>query len=366
MLETLLLLFTALYALQICVFAFGAHRAHYVNDPSFRPTVSVIIAARNEEQTIRPCLESIARLTYPKELLEVIVVNDRSTDNTEAVVQEFAALHPFITLLNAREDETGRLKGKTNAVAQAIDRSRGDFILFTDADCIVPEAWVEETVKYYSEENVGLVAGFTSLRAQNVFEGIQALDWFVLFSVAAATIRLHFPVTAVGNNLSVRKKAYEAVGGYRSIPFSITEDYALFNAITSTRTYKAKFPLDAGMLVQSLPCDSVEGLFKQKKRWFIGGADMSFERIMLFANGFIFKALLILSFIISGVGSVLIPFAVKCIVDFLLVRPSLSAFKKMHLLTYFILFELYYIAYVVLFPLLVLFNRKVAWKERTF
>lgn len=366
MLLTLLLIFTVLYVIQILVFAVGARRAQYPTNPDLRPTVSIVIAARNEETNIRACLESVSRLRYPKEFLDVIVVNDRSTDATQTIIEEIAATNSSITPLNAVEDPSGKLKGKTNAIAQGVDVARGEILLFTDADCIVPERWVEETVKYYTEENVGMVAGFTSLRAGNIFERIQALDWFVLFSIAAAVIRLHFPVTAVGNNLSVRRKAYEAVGGYRAIPFSITEDYALFNAITATGTWKARFPIDAGTLVESLPCGSWKELFRQKKRWFIGGAEMNLKSILLFGTGFVFKSLFVLNLLFSGIAVVLVPFLAKCIADYLLVHPALTTFKKSNLVLYLLPFELYYICYVVLFPPLVLFNRDVKWKERKF
>jgi 1,2-diacylglycerol 3-beta-glucosyltransferase len=366
MLLSLLLLCAILYVIQIGIFAFGAHRARYPSNPSFRPTVSVIIAARNEEENIRPCLDSVSRLSYPKNIMQAIIVNDRSTDRTESIIQEYTSHHEWMKLLNAVEDSSGTLSGKTNAVAQAIEQSHGEIILFTDADCVIPERWVEETVKYYSEEEVGVVAGFTALRARTLFEGIQALDWFVLFSIAAATIRLHFPVTAVGNNLSIRRKAYDAVGGYRKIPFSVTEDYALFNAITATKPYRARFPVDASTLVRSLPCESIEQLFRQKKRWFIGGAGMNIKSIMLFANGYIFKTLLVLSLLLHGVGAILYPLLLKFIVDYFLVRPALVTFKRMNLLLYFIPFELYYIFYVVLFPPLVLMDKKVVWKDRQF
>ncbi len=365
MLITLLLIFTILYTLQICIFALAAHNARYPNDPTYRPTVSVIIAARNEERNIGACLESVARLTYPKELLKVVVVNDHSTDNTDVIIREYADKFPFIKLHAATEGET-RFKGKTNAVLQGIDITDGEIILFTDADCIVPDRWVEETVKYYNEETVGLVAGFTSLKSRTMFEAIQALDWFALFSIAAAAIRLHFPVTAVGNNLSVRRKAYDAVGGYRKIPFSITEDYALFHAVTSKTAYRAKFPLDAGTLVHSLPCETWGELFRQKKRWFTGGADMDVKSISLFAVGYIFKSLLLLNVVFNGLTIVLVPLLLKCCSDYLLLRPALKTFKRTDLLFYIIPFELYYICYVLFFPPIVLLNKNVQWKERSF
>ncbi len=365
MLLTLLFVFTILYTLQICIFAIAAHNARYPNDPSYRPTVSVIIAARNEEENIRPCLDSIALLTYPKELLEVLVVNDHSTDATEGIIREYTGMFPFIKLHSATKGET-QFKGKTNAVLQGIDNTDGEIILFTDADCIVPAGWVEETVKYYNEESVGLVAGFTSLKSEKMFEAVQALDWFALFSIAAAAIRLHFPVTAVGNNLSVKRKAYDAVGGYRNIPFSITEDYALFHAVTSKTAYRAKFPLDSGTLVRSLPCETWGELFRQKKRWFTGGADMDIKSISLFTVGYIFKSLLLLNLIFSGITVILVPLVLKCVSDYLLIRPALKTFKRTELLLYMIPFELYYISYVLFFPPIVLLNKNVQWKERSF
>lgn len=365
MILDLLILFTILYFIQIGIFAFGVHRSQYPHDKSIRPSVSIVIAARNEALNIRPCLESISRLTYPKDLLEVIVVNDRSTDGTEACIQDFSKFS-FIKLHNATEDPSGHLRGKTNAVTQGIDVSRGELLLFTDADCVVPPHWVEETVKYYNDDAVGLVAGFTSLKATNPFEAIQALDWFVLFSIAAATIRLHFPVTAIGNNLSVRRRAYESTGGYAKIPFSVTEDYALFHAVTATGKWRARFPVDASTLVESLPCPSLPGLFSQKKRWFTGGAEMDLKSIALFATGFVFKALLLTTVFTRGFEPVIAPFIAKMAVDFLLVRPALSTFGRMNLLLYFFFFEIYYTLYVVLFPLVILFHRNVSWKEREF
>lgn len=366
MLIELLVLFAVLYTIQIAVFAYGSHHARYSIDHFLSPTVSVIIAARNEQQNIRSCLESIVRVSYPKECLEIVVVNDRSSDGTEQIVREYVAKFPFVRLINAEPDASGKLLGKANAVAQGIEQSEGEIILFTDADCIVPERWIEETVKYFDTPSVGIVAGFTKLRAGNVFESLQALDWFVLFSIAAATTRLRFPVTAVGNNLAVRRSAYEAVGGYAGIPFSVTEDYALFHAITRDGKYVAKFPIDPGMLVTSQPCATVTELYHQKKRWFAGGADMEWKNLALFGVGYVFKALLVASLFAGAFTAFAVAFTLKTAVDYVLVRPTLNAFGMQQLVWYFLPFELYYTLYVLMFPPLVVFRPNVRWKERDF
>ena len=90
--------------------------------------------------------------------------------------------------------------------------------MMTDADCTVPPGWIEETVKYYTDDSIGLVPGFTAIRHRNIFEAIQTIDWFSLFTVASATTAIGFPVTAVGTNFTVRRAAYDAVGGYRRHP----------------------------------------------------------------------------------------------------------------------------------------------------
>jgi cellulose synthase/poly-beta-1,6-N-acetylglucosamine synthase-like glycosyltransferase len=354
-----------LYSLQIVVFAFAAFRSRYPSDRSYRPSVSIIVAARNEEDTIGPCLDSLSRLSYPTELLDIVVINDRSTDSTEEVVRQHAATDPHIRLVAALP-ESGHLRGKTNAVTQGIEASAGEIILFTDADCQVPRGWVEETVKYYNNAKVGIVAGFTALDGSGWFQRVQALDWFYLFSVAAAAIRLRFPQTAVGNNLSVRRTAYDRVGGYRKIPFSVTEDYALFHAVTTQTDFEPRFPLDARTLVTSMACSSWKQLHRQKMRWFTGGRDMSARSLLLFCVSFLFNLLLVGSIPAMWHQGFWLPVLLKCVADVALLLPALSVFGRWRLLLAFPLFEIYYTLYVLLYPPLVLTGSGVIWKERSF
>ncbi len=365
MLVDILVVFLVAYSIQMIVFGIAAFRAQYPHDPSFKPTVAIIIAARNEEAEIRQCLDSIARLSYPSHLLEVLILDDGSTDNTAQIVREYGRAYPHITLVPVQQG-SGNLKGKTNAIAQGIKQSTGEIILFTDADCIVPVRWVEETVKYYTDSSVGIVAGFTALQIRRWFDAIQALDWFLLFSVAAATIRLRYPVTAVGNNLSVRRAAYEKVGGYTNIPFSVTEDYALFHAVTRTTAFRARFPVDPAALVESEACANVRDLSQQKMRWFTGGKGMSAGSLLLLLIPYGLDFLLMASLIAEPSMVMLWAFLAKAAVDLFLSLPSVVAFKRFPLLKYFLLFEVYYILYVLVFPMLVLAGVKTTWKQRTY
>jgi len=363
--DVVLWILGTLYAAGILLFAVGAWRARYRYNRSLRPKVSVIVAARNEEMNIRRCLDSLIRLTYPPELLEIIIVNDRSTDATPDIVREFSARRTNIHLLNARSGQ-GHLRGKANAISQGIDVSTGEFILMTDADCTLPPGWVEDTVKYYVDKSVGIVPGFTAIRHDNMFEAMQTLDWFALFSVAASATKLGFPVTAVGNNFSIRRSAYNAVGGYAGIPFSVTEDYALFHAVTSGTSYRACFPLDAATLVESEPCKTWRDLYRQRKRWFAGGRDMDARSISIFASAWLLNGMILVGLFIEVTPLLLSVVVLKMGVDFALVLPAIAAFRRWELLSAFPLYAIYYFLYVLIYPPIVLIGRKVVWKDQQF
>jgi cellulose synthase/poly-beta-1,6-N-acetylglucosamine synthase-like glycosyltransferase len=195
---------------------------------------------------------------------------------------------------------------------------------------------------------------------------MQSLDWFLLFSVAAAGIRLGFPFTAVGNNLSVRRKAYDETGGYRKIPFSVTEDYALFEAITTKTRYSVRFPLDRQTLVTSRPCVSFKQLYNQKKRWFTGGRGMQARTLAMFAVSYIYILLLLASIPAMWATGFWLPLFIKLVVDFALLIPSLARFRAWSLLAAFVHFEVYFTLYVLIYPPIVLSGRAVVWKDRSF
>jgi len=364
-LALVLLGFSLLYALVILTLAIGAWRARSVPSAPCRPSVSIVIAARNEEENIGACLESIVALTYPSDLLEVIIVDDRSTDATARIVQQYVSRHPHINMIRSAPP-SGRLHGKANAIAQGVDQATGEILMLTDADCVLPRGWVEETVKYFDNEKIGLVAGFTYLKGSDPFACFQALDWLALFSTAAAAVRLGTPATAVGTNLSVRKAAYDAIGGYREIPFSVTEDYALFHAVASSGRYAVRFPMDPGTINESLPCTSWRQLYRQKKRWFAGGKGMLLRHQLVFLAAYAVNALLILVPILSWSPLWLTALALKLGVDLVFTFPSLGTFGKWHLLRCWPLYELYYFLYILVYPPIVLLGSTVVWKDRSF
>ena len=341
----------------------GIRRTRDEIHESASPFVSVVIAARNEEKHLAHCLQSVVEQTYPSDKYEVIVVNDNSTDGTEAICLDFSGRHSNLAYVNAQEDKA--LPGKTNALDQGIQKARGDVILITDADCTVPATWVEFTAKRYGPD-VGIVGGVTVQKASTWFEGMQSLDWAFLLGLAAAAVARSNPLSTIGNNLSFRKSAYQDVGGYRRIPFSVTEDFMLFQSIVKTGKWKYLYPVDGRVLVVSQPCATLKELARQKHRWGKGGLDMKLSGMLIMVVGFATHGLLLTTFAIGSFFVAASCLLAKIAADYFFLEAILRRLGRTDLLRYIYLFEVYLIAYVLILPFMVLFGGKVMWKGRAY
>jgi cellulose synthase/poly-beta-1,6-N-acetylglucosamine synthase-like glycosyltransferase len=361
--ETFLFIITILYLCQAGLFLLGLRRKQDRISDFSELFVSVIIAARNEETNLPNCLESAANQTYRTSQYEIIVVNDGSTDGTETVCQNFIQRYPHIKLVRVQEDTY--LRGKANALAQGIDAAKGEIILITDADCTVPRTWVEYTAKRYAA-NIGLIGGFTLQKAVTPFEGMQSLDWAFILGVAAATAGLKHPLGSIGNNLSFRKSAYDHIGGYRELKFSVTEDYTVVQAIVGSRKWQYCYPIDPKHLVESKPCPNFRSLFHQKHRWGKGGLDMKIAGFAVMAIGFFMHLSPFIMLYWGGVVQAATALMIKFIADYIFLYKILKQLDRTDELRWFYWFELYFFIYVVFLPFLVFFGGKVKWKGREY
>ena len=228
------------------------------------PFVSILIAARNEEANILSCLESVARLNWPTEKLEVLIGNDQSTDETASLILEFIKNKTNFQLVNITQ-KLGTAKGKANVLAHLTMEAKSDFFFFTDADIEVPKNWIQSLLANH-DETIGIVSGATKTTNNSLFEYCQNLDWVYAFGMVKAASDRNIPVSAVGNNMMISRKAYESTGGYAAIPFSVTEDLQLFLE-TLKKGWKYKNLMSSDNLAVSKPLESLSKLLSQRKRW---------------------------------------------------------------------------------------------------
>lgn len=363
MFEIIFLASVSIYFIQLFVFTIGAGKKYPKLADDDLPTVTLVVAARDEEKNILDCLESLDKLIYPDGKLEIIIVNDHSTDKTDEIIDTFIKHKSRFKKL-VPLGSIGSLRGKTNALANAIKISTGEIILTTDADCIVSPTWAKTLASYYKDD-VAFVGGFTSQEDYNTFAGMQAIDFVYLLTVAGGSINLGKPLSCIGNNMSYRRSVYEEIGGYEGLPFSVTEDFNLLMAIHDLKKYKIIYPLDVQSLVVSKVCHDWKTLYWQKKRWGVGGMKSDLIGYSVMAWGYIVHGMMLLiPFFFTP--AVLYLSIFKIFVDYYFVKPVFNKLKLKMRIKHFLAFEIYFIIYVLILPFIVLPNRKVKWKGRTF
>ncbi len=330
----------------------------YNQTPKSLPKVSILVAARNEENNIYRCLKSLVELDYPKEKLEILVGDDQSTDNTYSIVENLIAQNPQIKLFRILHD-IGLAKGKANVLAHLAKEAVGDVYFITDADIEVPQSWIYGMLSGLVSET-GIVNGFTKVSGHTW----QNIDWTFALGMMKTLHDAGKPVTAMGNNMLITREAYEAVGGYESIPFSITEDFELFKQVDA-RGFKTVQLLQQNVVAKTQPQQSFQRLLQQRKRWMRGAVQLPKLIVsILVIQAVYYPAVIALLSISPECGSMV--FASKMLIQTIFIL--LVAIKLRMKLSFVqvLLFEFYSAAIAISSGLFYLLPFKIYWKGRKY
>lgn len=198
------------------------------------PSATIVVAARNEAAQIEACCRSLRAQDY-RGPLEIVVVDDRSSDATAEVVSRQAAQDSRIRLLHAPATPRFRCP-KKSALAWGIERSEGELILCTDADCRPPNSWVRSMVAHFAPA-VGLVAGYARpTSGRRLHQHLLALDNLAVGALAAGSFGMGRPLSCTGRNLAYRRQLYKDIGGFSGIGELVGGDDVYFARLAARRT----------------------------------------------------------------------------------------------------------------------------------
>ena len=334
---------------------------------------SVVISAHNEESNIIACLQSVLAQTIDRNRYEAIVIDDRSTDSTNRLVQIQSLKHPNLRYITVRNTPPG-LSPKKHAVSLGIAQAKYEIIVFTDADCRVPPTWLDSIDRHF-EERVGLVQGITSYnyipRMNAFFYGIQALDFLSHGIVAAAAIGANFPFNSNANNLSFRKTAFIDVGGYGGSGNVVSgDDDLLLQKIWMSRKWNIRYMTDSAGSVETNPSPTIKAMFEQRKRWGSKTVHYNTLQVTFLGGVFCFYLLLLLGFIDVFFYPELFPvvagmFGVKLMGEHLLLVPGTNMFHKKELRKFILPASIVQLPLVVGAVILGVFGR-FNWKGQKF
>lgn len=229
--------------------------------------VSIIIPARNEEAHIGKCLKALIRQSYPEEYMQIIVVNDFSTDSTASHVLEFS---PRCTLINLSEYFSGETNSfKKKALDTGIRQSTGELILCTDADCIMGSDWLLTIVTAFQKEKAEFIASPVAIIPDERWISIfQCLDFISLQGITGAAVSRDLYPMCNGANLAYSRRAYDAVGGFAGIDHIASgDDMLLMRKIRDRFPGKTIYVKDRRAIVKTAAVDTISAFFRQRIRW---------------------------------------------------------------------------------------------------
>ncbi len=349
---------------MILVYAISKVRTGYSEK---KPFVSVIIAARNESKTIGRCITALMGQDYKPDLFEVIIIDDRSEDETFEVLSHFKSV-----LNNLKIVKIDRLpenvSPKKHALSKAIDLACGEIILETDADCVVPDTWISGMVRRF-EEGVCMVTGIAPY-----FPGTGALNSFIRHeylwnaTLSSGSIVLGHGTHASARNLGFQRKIFESVGGYGSAKSVISGDDTLFLHRIQKQNKKnvATMPDKSTHVYTDAP-ENIKSFFRQRARHMSTGKYFDLVHIVTGFFVYGYHILAVVSLLLAVVS--LHAFAVfMCSFLWKIMLDSIAALRAKAIFGLdvewkrFIINEFFLLVYLAVMPVFGLFL-PVRWKE---
>ena len=344
--------------------------------------ISIIIPARNEEENIGYCLQSIIEQSYPAHLFEVLVVDDHSTDNTAAIIKSYASNNVKLISLKDYLSANEINSYKKKAIEISIQQSNGELIVTSDADCIFPKNWLTTIASFYeSKRPAFIVMPVLISYGKKMIEVFQSLDFMTLQGITGASVNKKFHSMCNGANLAYTKEAFIAVNGFKGIDnIASGDDMLLMHKIYNQFPNNIEYLKSREVIVTTNPVSTIQQFFNQRIRWASKADQFDDKRIfvVLIIVYFLNVLMMVLPIValisnrsISIINIQLSMFnfyasllLIKTIFELFFLYPVAKFFNQTKLLWWFPIAQPFHIVYTVIAGWLGKFG-KYTWKERS-
>jgi cellulose synthase/poly-beta-1,6-N-acetylglucosamine synthase-like glycosyltransferase len=328
----------------------------------------VLVAARNEAESLPPLLKALAAQTYPQERFEIIIIDDFSIDGTAAVAQTFS--NPHIRVIQPAV--ASNQSSKKRAIEAGVREAKGPLLLITDADCMPPENWIKTMAAFYEQKKAVFIAApvrFT--HNQSLLQIFQALDFITLQGITAASVAAQFHTMCNGANLAYTKQAFELVNGFEGIDqIASGDDMLLMHKIWKQQKARVQYLKSREVIVTTAPIPTWRAFIQQRKRWASKTThykDKHVFVVLLFVyllNCWLF-VLLLATFWNVHVGQIVVGFLIlKTIIEWPFVTLVAKFYNEQKLMRYFFFMQPLHIFYTVLIGAISQLG-KYEWKGRS-
>jgi cellulose synthase/poly-beta-1,6-N-acetylglucosamine synthase-like glycosyltransferase len=335
--------------------------------------VSIIVAARNEEDNIEKLIQAIQNQTYHVMQFELIIIDDFSTDQTVSIIKPY--LNEKIRLLELKHFiEDGTIHSyKKKAIALGIQHSKGELIITTDADCIMGKDWLQTIVNVYKEKNAVMLVMPVVIQSKNrLLEIFQTLDFMSLQGITGVVVHHKLMGMCNGANLAYTKTVFNEVGGFDGIDnIASGDDYLLMHKIAATHPNEIVYIKSTNVIVETAAAETWKAFFHQRIRWASKAEKYQDKRIfpvlllVYFVNLFLCVSM-IAAFVVMQIVVfkwLFILFFIKTIFELSFLLPVAKFYQKEKWLWWFPLMQPIHICYTVIAGWLGKFGN-YEWKSR--
>lgn len=345
------------------------------SNSSHYPMVSILVPARNEASNIANCLRQLREQDYPADRIEVIVIDDHSTDGTADLVRGFPMPNlQLLSLSDALPEGIPANAYKKQALELGVHQAQGDFILTTDADCLPPPNWARSMVAQMEGNDWQAVAGTVLCPPEGgALQRFQALDFAGMMLMTAAGLRSGRFTLGNGASLGYRKAAFLAVEGYAgNYAHASGDDVFLLRKLAKRYPGQIGSLKQASAAVRTAPKPDWRSLMQQRLRWGTKNrrAAEGWAATLALGTAFLLSWWILLSLPmllwagLPGIGLFATLLAAKTVADYQLLSTAARFFGQPQALRLFWQSEALHIFYLAVVGLLALVRKQYVWKGR--
>jgi cellulose synthase/poly-beta-1,6-N-acetylglucosamine synthase-like glycosyltransferase len=337
MISIALLVVLFVYVVFILQLIFGFSKIKYFKEKDLNPKTAftIVVPFRNEEKNLDKLLNSISRLNYPINLIQIVMVDDFSEDDSVRIYNNWRLVHESVdtTLL-------GNLvlsnSPKKDALGRAIPIAKHEWIITTDADCTVNENWLLTIDNYIQQNNPEMIVGSVMYKTKNNwFHHFQQLDLMSLQGTTIGSFGIGRPFMCNGANFAYTKKFFNQIGGFGGINDKASgDDVLLLQKAVNANKGKVHYLKHNDAIVKTKPENDLSKLFMQRVRWAGKTTGYSNAYAKLLAVVVLWMNLgLVLGYWFATCGKMdwrtfLMAFFVKYTIDYILLYQSNSYLRK--------------------------------------
>jgi cellulose synthase/poly-beta-1,6-N-acetylglucosamine synthase-like glycosyltransferase len=366
-----------LFIIGSLIYGFDNVSDFKLQDLPAKTKFSIVIPFRNEAQNLPKLLDSIVKLNYPQHLFEVILVNDASEDDSVSIIEKYLETLPkkqnaeniHLKIIESKSTTNSQ---KKEAITSAIKISKFNWIVTTDADCVLPKYWLDVFDEFVQINDPNcMVAPVTYHGKTSFFNRFQSLDFLSLQGATIGGFGIKKPFMCNGANFAYCKSEFISVNGFKgNDTIASGDDVFLLEKFLKRNPKKVSYLKSTNAIVTTNAAQNIDHLIQQRLRWASKTSHLTqwFAKvvglIVLLGNlmSLVFIPAVLMHFISLKIALAL--FVIKFSIDFLLLFKTARFFKQENLLLSYLFSSLIYPVFSVYIAFLSFF-KSYHWKGRT-